>query len=138
MTLNEWASRLKAGIYEDLLARRAPREGQYDEAALREAQAKGEPKAGPTVFSPRLARFEFIFSNPDGAANVVPVTVEPPQRIVFLPVPGWVVESIWQGEVDGSYHFESDADSLLAAFASELDATTNAKYFGPRPAKRRE
>jgi len=55
-----------------------------------------------------------------------------------LPVPEWVVESIWQGDVAGSFHFERDAKRLLASFEQELEPDDNQKYFGPQMAKRRE
>ena len=57
---------------------------------------------------------------------------------MFLPVPDWVIESIWQGEISGSYHFESDAKALVEAFQAELSAENNPKWFLPQAAKRRE
>ena len=58
--------------------------------------------------------------------------VDPPERIVRMPVPEWVVESVWQGEVDGSYHFESHAYALLEAFTASLDPEENARRFKGR------
>lgn len=81
---------------------------------------------------------EFIYSDPASSAMILTVTLEPPERIVFLPVPDWVVESIWQGEVTGSAHFESDAIRLVQAFEQELREEANARWFEPQPPKRRE
>jgi hypothetical protein len=72
------------------------------------------------------------------AAQIVTVTQEAPERIVFLPVPSWVVEQIWQGDVDGTFHFESEARSLLAEFANGLEPEANLSWFAERQPKRRE
>jgi hypothetical protein len=93
---------------------------------------------GTTVLKPDLIVFEFIFSLDDGQTEVLAVELDPPQRIVFLPVPGWVVESIWQGEVQGSYHFETDAKVLMEEYATELEPLHNAKWFEKQKPKRRE
>ena len=42
-------------------------------------------------------------------------------------------ESIWQGEVSGSYHFESEARRLLENFKSGLEPEPNAQTFGVKP-----
>ena len=52
-----------------------------------------------------------------------------------MPVPDWVVESIWQGEIDGTYRFETEAATLLAAYAKMLEAEENTPWFGERPTK---
>jgi hypothetical protein len=94
---------------------------------------------GATVFLPGSVQFQYIYPDPiGGAALVLTVSVETPERVVFLPVPEWVLENVWQGSVDGSYHFESDALDLLRRFENLLETESNAKLFGPQAAKRRE
>jgi hypothetical protein len=66
------------------------------------------------------------------------VRVAAPERIVYLPVPEWVVESVWQGEVAGSYQFESDARRLVDKFQEETTTEGNTKWFQKQPPKRRE
>jgi hypothetical protein len=82
--------------------------------------------------------FEFIFSFSDGQTEVLQVKVTAPERIVYLPVPEWVVESVWQGEVAGSYHFESDARRLVDKFQGETTTEGNTRWFQKQPPKRRE
>jgi hypothetical protein len=138
MTLNEWAASKKTEIYEDLAGGKPPRAGRFDEGVLREGQVKGKPQMGATTFEPGGATFEFIFPDANSTATVLQVLVDSPERIVFMPVPEWVLEEIWQGDVAGSAHFESEAMALLERFNGELAPGANDKHFGPQPAKRRE
>ncbi len=138
MTLNEYLAQHKRGAYEDVLSGVAPQGFRCDAALLRDLFERGKPTMGTTVLKPELVVFEFIFSLDDGQTEVFTVELDPPERIVFLPVPEWVVESIWQGEVQGSHHFESDARALVANLASELEPLHNAKWFEKQKAKRRE
>lgn len=112
--------------------------GDFDADLLKEARTKGVPQVGTTRYTPDAIWCEFIFSDPSSTAVIVTVRVPAPQRIVFLPVPSWVIETIWQGDVDGSYHFESDARQHLAELDRELEPELNEKWFGPRPPKHRE
>lgn len=93
---------------------------------------------GGTRYEPDSLTFEFIYPDPQSSATVLSVRVATPERIVYLPVPAWVVEHIWQGEVVGSFAFESEAAEQVAEFVSSLDREPNAALFGPQPAKRRE
>jgi hypothetical protein len=138
MKLAVWVAERRRNLLEDLVSGRAPREGTFDEDALKEAKIKGAPQLGSVRFEPRRVHLEFVFSDTKTVASVFVVTLEPPERIVFLPVPGWVTETIWQGEIDGGYHFESDARTQLAEFAAEIEESANEKWFGPQRAKRRE
>ncbi|MBI3722203.1 MAG: hypothetical protein HY248_06580, partial [Fimbriimonas ginsengisoli] len=132
MTLNEYAAERKLLLHERLKAGLEPHEGEFDAAIFREAKAKGEPQLGVTRYEPRAILLEFIYPDPGGAAIILTVRLDPPERIVFLPVPPWVVETIWQGDIDGSYHFESHARALLREYESCLAETANAGRFGPR------
>lgn len=138
MTLNEWSAEKRLLILEDLLAGRAPSLGVFDEVVLREGQVKGTPQMGGVRYAPLLVVFEFIFPDPLSSATVLSVSVVPPERIVFLPVPSWVIENVWQGEVFGSFHFESDARSLVERFELELDEESNLKWFEKQAPRRRE
>jgi hypothetical protein len=139
VNLNAWVAALRRRILDDLVAGRPPSEGAFDEEILKEGRAKGRPpQMGAVTFEPGLVRMEFIFSDALSSATVLTVTAVPPERIVFLPVPEWVIETIWQGEVSGSHHFESDARRLVETFAAELESEANERWFGPQPARRRE
>jgi hypothetical protein len=72
---------------------------------------------------------EFIYPDSRTAAILLEVRIPTPERVVFLPVPGWVVEQIWQGEITGSYAFESDAIALLEAFRQDLTPDANLRHF---------
>ena len=138
MPLNAYVAEKRGNIFAALTAGRPPEEGSYDEAALAEGRAKGGPQLGATRFRPDAVLLEFIYPGGVGASTILTVTVPVPERVIFMPVPAWVVESIWQGEIDGSYHFESDARRLVAEYADELVEGRNVCWFGPRQAKRRE
>ena len=105
---------------------------------LSRSKVKQPVQMGTTIFHPWEVIFEFIFPDPIGGALVFSVEVAVGERIVLLPVPSWVVENIWQGSVDGSFHFETAARGLVAKFSGLLDAEENRKLFGPQMAKRRE
>ncbi len=111
--------------------------GRFDEALFREAKDKGQPQMGATRFTARTVIHEFIYTMP-GKSLVFSVEVDSPERIVFLPVPEWVIENIWQGSIDGSFHFERDAQRLVEDLQRETTETQNEKWFGPQAAKRRE
>lgn len=128
----------KKAILDDLLTGNEPSFGSFDSALLREGKVKGKPQMGTTRFKPEAVHLEFIFSDPSSSATVLTVTVQPPEKIVFLPVPEWVIENVWQGEIDGTHQFESDAKFLLESYSASVFSEENRKWFGPRPAKRRE
>ena len=138
MTLNEFLAQRKNEMLAQISSGQIPSLGSYDQALLRDLQAKGSPQIGTAVLKPGLIVFEFIFSLAEGQTAVFPVEVVPPERIVHLPVPEWVIESVWQGEVQGSFHFESHARELLAKFQEEIHPSNNAKWFERQPPKRRE
>jgi hypothetical protein len=138
MALNAYLAREKVRAFEGVQAGRVEAGFRGDEARLAELSGRGEPTMGTTVLHPDRIVFEFIFSLEGGESEVFALEHEPAERIVFLPVPGWVVESIWQGEVQGSYVFESEARVALAEFQAALEPAENAKLFGPQQPKRRE
>ena len=138
MSLNTYVAEKRLALFDALRAGREPLEGTYDKAVLAEAKLKGAPQMGATRYTPHTMAIEFIYPDTLGAATVLTVTLEAPERIVFLPVPEWVIETIWQGEIDGSYQFESDAHVLFEALLDDLTPENNAHWFGPRVAKRRE
>jgi hypothetical protein len=138
MNLNSYAAEKRLAFLEDLKKGLAPREGEFSEVVFKEGKVKGQPQMGTTRYEPSSIVFEFIYPDPHTTATVLSVRVAAPERIVFLPVPEWVVETIWQGEIDGSFLFESVALALVAGFQSELGAGANEKWFGKREPTRRE
>jgi hypothetical protein len=137
MSLNQYAAECRLAIFDDLKHGREP-QGNFDPIHLKEARMKGSPQMGTTRYEPHLIAFEFIYPDPTSTALVLTVTIEPPERIVFMPVPSWVVENIWQGDIAGTHHFESDARRLIGELDAELAPGVNEKWFGPQLAKRRE
>lgn len=138
MTLSIFAAQTKRALFDDLLRGQDPHIGEFDAQHLKTCRNMGQPNMGKTTFKPSAIVFEFIFAGNGDASSVFSVTVASPQRIVFLPVPEWVVENIWQGSVDGSYHFEADAMAHLERLREQCAPDANAPLFGPQPAKRRE
>jgi hypothetical protein len=138
MTLNQYAAERRLAVFEDLRAAREPRLGTFDAAVLAEARTKGHPQMGTTRYSPNEIVFEYIYPDRAGAAVILCVSLATPERVVFLPVPSWVVENIWQGDVQGTHHFESEAIRLLRELEAELTPEGNVKWFAKQAAKRRE
>jgi len=138
VTLNEYAAGLRRRIFDDLSGGREPSIGRFDAIVFGEARAKGSPQVGATRYLPSTIVFEFAYPERAGSTVILSVEVDAPERIVFLPVPEWVVESIWQGDVDGSYQFESQAYAMVERFAAGLEPEANLVWFGPRSPKRRE
>ena len=138
MTLNEYAAGLRRRIFEELSAGREPSVGRFDAAVLSDARAKGAPQVGATRYLPTAIVFEFAYPERAGSTIILSVEVDAPERIVFLPVPEGVVESIWQGDVDGSHQFESQARDMVDRFSAGLSPEANLVWFGPRSPKRRE
>jgi hypothetical protein len=138
MRLNEYLAVEKRRAFEAVLAGSKPAGMRCDEVRLRTLFERGKPTMGTTVLKPDVVSFEFVFTLDDGQTEVLSIELDPPERIVHLPVPEWVVENIWQGDVQGSYQFESDAARLVAAFGDELGRDANAKWFERQQPKRRE
>jgi len=138
MTLNAYVAAKRLAIFDELKLGHPPSEGEFDAVLFSEAKVKGEPQLGSTRFEPDSIYVEFIYPSPQTSSSVVTVKLTAPERIVFLPVPGWVVENIWQGDIAGTYHFESEAIRLYEELGRELSRGENEKWFGPQMAKRRE
>lgn len=138
MKLKDFVSEKRKAIFEDLVAGREPSQGCFDAEALKEARSKGAPQLGAARMEPHKIRLEFIFPAPQANTSIFTVAVDTPERIVYMPVPSWVVESIWQGEIDGSYWFESEARCLLRNFEEMLAEPANSELFGRQSAKRKE
>jgi len=132
MNLNAYVAGLRRGMLTQLLSGDEPSQGRFDAEMLRQGRVKGAPQLGAVRYTPDTIALEFIFSDGGSAATIFTVDLDAPERIVWLAVPEWVVETIWQGEIDGSYHFESDAMQLLARFAAGLSAEANRDSFGSR------
>jgi hypothetical protein len=133
MTLSAFSAKKRSRLFEALSDGRPPPEGEFSEAIFKEGKDKSKPQMGATRYEPNAIVFEFIYPDPIGAPILLSVRLEAPERIVFMSVPSWVVESIWQGEVSGSYHFESDANRLVAEFQANLLPESNSESFGAKP-----
>ena len=138
MKLAEYVAAKKRDLFEELSAGRDPSEGRFDAELLKEARVKGKPQIGSSEFQPNLIRLEFIYSSQTGGTIVFSVEIDSPERIVYMAVPEWVVESVWQGEVAGSYQFESDAREMLKAFENTLEEESNKEIFSGPIRKTRE
>jgi hypothetical protein len=123
------SANLRGSILDDLKHKKPPSIGQFEPDMLKNALERGEPQLGSQRFVPEGIFLEFIFPDPQKGTVILTVFVATDERIVYLPVPKWVVESVWQGEVSGSYHFESHAHELLAEFSKLLEVGTNAELF---------
>lgn len=138
MNLNAYVAGLRRAMLDELLSGSEPSQGRFDPEVLKQGRVKGSPQLGTVRYTPETITLEFIFSDPMTSATVFVVELDAPQRIVWLAVPEWVVETIWQGDIDGSYHFEDEAMQLLADFAAGLSPEANRESFGVRKVIRRE
>ncbi|MFZ4508856.1 MAG: hypothetical protein ACOYON_14290 [Fimbriimonas sp.] len=138
MNLNSFAAARRLALFDRLKQGLAPEEGTYSAELFAEARVKGAPQMGSTRYEPNVIHFEFIYPDARSSATIFTVSVPSPERIVHLPVPGWVVESIWQGEIFGSFLFESEAKGRVEQFLAELEPEANVRHFAPKAATRRE
>jgi hypothetical protein len=138
VTLAEYVANQRRSLLEDLETGNPPRKGEFDSRQLREASLKGRPSMGACRFEPDSILLEYVFSNERGVTAVFEVRLVPPERIVFLPVPEWVIENIWQGGIEGSYHFESHARELAADLLASLEPEANRSLFDSAGPMRRE
>jgi hypothetical protein len=134
MNLNAFAAQKKRQIFDELSKGLGPSIGRFDQGLFRDAKDKAQPQMGTTRYTPSTIAFEFIYAVAGGQTQILAVELDSPERIVFLPVPAWIVETIWQGEIDGSFHFESDAKKLLAELTSSLEPEQNASLFEAKKA----
>lgn len=128
-SLAVFCARIKREIFAELSDRKPPSQGSFLESLWAEANEKGAPQIGSTVFHPHKVVFEFLYHDPLASAMILPVTITPTERIVFMPVPDWVIETIWQGEVAGSFRFESEARRMLDSFQNMLSVEENIRLF---------
>lgn len=138
MNLNEYSAKKRREILDDLLAEREPSEGEWSREVLAEARKIGRPKMGPILYEPWAMSLQFPFAGQGTEAIVFTVRLNAPHRIVHLPVPSWVVENVWQGDVAGSFHFEPDALALVEEFRAELSEERNPAFFAARMKQGRE
>ena len=138
MTLNAYAAEKRLSLLQALKQGLAPLEGEFDATILAEGRVKGEPQMGSTRYDSHAIYCEFIYPDAKTTSTILTIKLESPERIVFLPVPEWVVENIWQGDIAGTFHFESEARRLYEVLGEELESEANLKWFGPQMVKRRE
>lgn len=136
--LNTYVAAMKREIFDRLRTGEPPHIGAYDETVWKDAKDKGVPQMGTATFTPRTIQLEFIFRDPLSANLVLLVTLDAPERIVFMPVPKWVHQEVWQGEVDGTFRFESEAFDLLRELSLELSEEGNKAWFEKRLPTTRE
>lgn len=138
LVLSTYVASKKREIFDRLRRGESPGEGVFDASVMAAAKDLGAPQMGTTVYAPRSIQIEFIYHDPLSSNLVLKVVLDAPERIVFLPVPEWVHQTIWQGEVDGTFRFESEARRLLGAFEGELGESENLKWFEKRLPTTRE
>jgi len=139
MSLREFVREQVQAIFAALQAGSAPPIGEYDPAALRECLRRAQPQVGASRFTPDAVVLEFIFQDASLGPAVLSVRVPAPEPIVYMPVPDWVIEDVWQGEVTGSFRFLSEAERLLEAFRAQVFTERNRAYFEkPDLPKRRD
>lgn len=136
--LNVFVAEKKRKIFDELRRGEFPSEGEYDRETVIAGREKGDVQMGTTVYDPDSLMLEFTYPDLLGSSLILSVKVVPPERIVFLPVPDWVIETIWQGEVSGRFVFESEAKAYLAHLESQIAPEANKTLFAPAGPKRKE
>lgn len=133
MTLRKFVRNNLQTIFEALQKRQLPPVGEYDAQTLKECFRRATVQTGTTHYQPDCILLEFIFSEPNLGPAVLSVRIPAPEPIVYMPVPDWVIQDVWQGEVTGSFRFASEAETLLKKLHNQIFAETNALYFDERP-----
>ncbi|MFN3691066.1 MAG: hypothetical protein ACK4UU_09100 [Fimbriimonadales bacterium] len=129
MTLREFVRDQIQAIHAALLAGSAPPVGAYDAAQLKECQRRASVQVGASRFLPDAIVLEFIFQDASLGPAVLSVRVDAPEPIVYMPVPDWVIEDVWQGDVTGSFRFRSEAERMLEAFREQVFTERNRVFF---------
>ncbi len=139
MTLREFTNTARVQILEALQRKQPPPIGHFDRKAFEEAMQMREVQMGSAHYTPRSVVLEFVFwHDAPGAPLIFSVEVDAPEPIVFLPVPDWVQQDVWQGEVKGTFRLRSEAERMIEAFRQHVLEGENLHYFEERPAPRRE
>lgn len=133
MTLREFVRTQMQAIYEALQQKQPPPLGEYDHQTLKECFRRAQVQTGTTHYLPDAVVLEFIFLEAQLGPAVLSVRVPTPEPIVYMPVPDWVVQDVWQGEVTGSFRFASEAETLLKQLQNQIFTEANVFYFDERP-----
>ncbi|MDW8052866.1 MAG: hypothetical protein RMJ83_10375 [Armatimonadota bacterium] len=129
MTLREFVREQMERVFNALKAGNPPPVGEYDADRLKECLRRAQVQMGTTRYTPDAVILEFIFQDPVLGPAVLSVRVAAPEPIVYMPVPDWVIEDVWQGDVTGSFRFRSEAERLLEAFREQVFSERNRAYF---------
>jgi hypothetical protein len=138
LQLNVFVAEKKRKIFEELRRGEFPSEGEYSQETVIAGREKGDVQMGTTRYDPDFLILEFTYADPLGASLILSVKIVPPERIVFMPVPDWVIETIWQGEVSGRFTFESEAQAYLSHLELQLTPQPNRILFAPPGPKRKD
>ena len=138
LILHVYVAEKKREIFDRLVKGEPPATGEFDAGVWGEVKDKGSPQMGTTTYKPSSISVEFIYRDALGANQVLKVELESPERIVFMPVPEWVHQTVWQGEVDGTFRFESEAMALYQELGLELKPEKNLAWFEKRLPTTRE
>jgi hypothetical protein len=139
MTLRQFVSEHQRIIFEALQRGLEPPIGAYDPDTFKECRRRTQVQTGTMRYRQDRLLFEFIYHEPSLGPAVLTVEVSTPEPLVYMPVPEWVIEDVWQGEVTGSFRFESEARQLLQNYSEPLFSEANLAFFADRqPPKRRE
>jgi hypothetical protein len=133
MTLREFVRDKIQQIHDALRQGLAPPVGEYDPEVFKECKRRATVQIGTTHYRPDSILLEFIFTEPSLGPAVLTVRVPAPEPIVYMPVPDWVIEDVWQGEVTGTFRFASEAQVLLKKLHNQIFSETNLLYFDERP-----
>lgn len=128
MTLGQFIADCKIRLLAELESRVEPSFGTYDVHQWPGSSRVKQVQIGSATPFPHNVEFEFILTLEEGS-EVFTISVPAPERIVYMPVPEWVLISVWQGEVSGSYHFESDATRMTDRYVALLTSGTNESEF---------
>ncbi|MFN7161486.1 MAG: hypothetical protein ACK4NB_00310 [Fimbriimonadales bacterium] len=129
MTLREFVRDHIQAIHAALQTGSPPPIGAYDAAQLQECQRRASVQVGTSRFLPDAIVLEFIFQDASLGPAVLSVRIAAPEPIVYMPVPDWVIEDVWQGDVTGSFRFLSEAEQLLEAFREQVFTERNRAFF---------
>ncbi len=133
MTLREFVREQIQQIYGALQQGQPPPVGEYEPATLKECMRRTTVQIGTTHYRPDSILLEFIFTEPSMGPAILTIRIPAPEPIVYMPVPDWVIEDVWQGEVTGSFRFASEAQLLLKKLQNQIFSEANLLYFDERP-----
>ena len=129
MRLNEFLAVEKRRAFEAVLTGSKPVGMRCDEGRLKALFEKGKPTMGTTVLNADQISFEFVFTLDDGQTEVLSIVLDPPERIVYMPVPEWVVENLLKNALENRPRSFASSRNAYRPASRSVDTKSSSRVY---------